>query len=98
MPIADDEPGRAKRIRRVPGIVRSATVPRAVGWPNSHVLDWMRTRLETAGLDPSAVAPEPFAYWRLREVERRVGVARSTLYRWIGEGRFPASVRLGGAR
>lgn len=32
---------------------------------------------------------------RRREVERRVGVARSTIYLWIARGEFPAPVALG---
>jgi prophage regulatory protein len=32
---------------------------------------------------------------RLPEVLRRVGVGRSTLYRWIEAGQFPGPVRLG---
>lgn len=32
---------------------------------------------------------------RLPEVLRRVGASRSTLYRWIGDGAFPAPVKLG---
>ena len=33
---------------------------------------------------------------RLREVLYRTGLGRSTVYRWMDEGRFPKSVRLGG--
>ena len=33
---------------------------------------------------------------RLREVLHRTGLGRSTIYRWMDEGRFPKSVRLGG--
>ena len=33
---------------------------------------------------------------RLREVLHRTGLGRSTVYRWMDEGRFPKSVRLGG--
>ena len=29
------------------------------------------------------------------EVERRLGVTASTIYRWIREGHFPAPVKLG---
>ncbi|MHA7820037.1 MAG: helix-turn-helix transcriptional regulator [Erythrobacter sp.] len=32
----------------------------------------------------------------LREVLHRTGLGRSTVYRWMDEGRFPKSVRLGG--
>ena len=33
---------------------------------------------------------------RLPEVVHRVGLGRSTIYRWIAEGRFPKPVQLGG--
>ncbi|MBN9504717.1 MAG: AlpA family transcriptional regulator [Altererythrobacter sp.] len=33
---------------------------------------------------------------RLREVQHRVGLGRSTIYRWMAEGRFPSPVPLGG--
>lgn len=44
------------------------------------------------------VAPQasvrPSRFLRLPEVKSRVGVGRSTLYRWMDEGRFPRSVQL----
>lgn len=33
---------------------------------------------------------------RLPEVQHRVGLGRSTIYRWIAEGKFPKPVQLGG--
>lgn len=33
---------------------------------------------------------------RLKEVQHRVGLGRSTIYRWMAEGKFPKPVRLGG--
>ena len=33
--------------------------------------------------------------WRLPQVKARVGLAKSTIYGMIGEGRFPAQRRLG---
>lgn len=36
------------------------------------------------------------AYYRLRDVARITALSRSTIYRRIAEGRFPAPVRLGG--
>lgn len=32
---------------------------------------------------------------RLKEVQNRVGLGRSTIYRWMAEGNFPKPVRLG---
>lgn len=33
---------------------------------------------------------------RLREVIHRTGLGRSTIYRWMGEGKFPKAIKLGG--
>ena len=33
---------------------------------------------------------------RLPEVKHRVGLGRSTIYRWMSEGKFPKPVQLGG--
>lgn len=33
---------------------------------------------------------------RLPEVQHRVGLGRSTIYRWMAEERFPKPVQLGG--
>lgn len=38
----------------------------------------------------------PPAFYRLRDVLRISALSRSTVYRRISEGRFPAPVRLGG--
>ena len=43
----------------------------------------------------SAQAPKP-AFYRLPDVMRITALSRSTLYRRIAEGRFPAPVHLGG--
>jgi len=40
--------------------------------------------------------PKIERFLRLREVLHRTGLGRSTVYRWMDEGRFPRSVRLGG--
>ena len=44
-------------------------------------------------------APEPRRVTRLirlKEVQHRVGLGRSTIYRWMAEGKFPKPVQLGG--
>ena len=33
---------------------------------------------------------------RLKEVQHRVGLGRSTIYRWMAEGKYPKPVQLGG--
>lgn len=45
------------------------------------------------------VVPEPKRVTRLirlKEVQHRVGLGRSTIYRWMAEGKFPKPVQLGG--
>ena len=44
---------------------------------------------------PNPDKPLP-TFLRLRDVAARVGVSRVTIYRWVNEGKFPQSVRLGG--
>jgi hypothetical protein len=56
----------------------------------------MRDRLAASGGDPRSVKDEPFCYWRLPEVQRRVGVKHSSIYRWIQAGTSPRPVALGG--
>ena len=34
-------------------------------------------------------------FLRLRDVQHRVGLGRSTIYRWMGEGKFPRPHALG---
>lgn len=42
-----------------------------------------------------ATSPAP-AFYRLRDVMRITALSRSTIYRRVAEGRFPAPVHLGG--
>lgn len=45
----------------------------------------------------AVVVPSPApAFYRLRDVMRITALSRSTIYRRVAEGRFPAPVRLGG--
>lgn len=44
-----------------------------------------------------APAPRrPARLVRLKEVQHRVGLGRSTIYRWMAQGRFPKPVQIGG--
>lgn len=43
----------------------------------------------------AATAPSP-AFYRLSDVMRITALSRSTIYRRVAEGRFPAPVHLGG--
>lgn len=45
-----------------------------------------------------AEAPKPITFLRRPEVERRVGLATSTLYYEIQQGRFPKPIKLTGGR
>jgi predicted DNA-binding transcriptional regulator AlpA len=69
--------------------------PRAVGWPSTAIAQWQRNQLAAAGGNPADVPDEPFHFLRLPEVERRSGLTRSTIYRHIDAGNFPAPVVLG---
>lgn len=43
-----------------------------------------------------SLSKAPPAFYRLRDVMRIAALSRSTIYRRISEGRFPAPVHLGG--
>lgn len=56
---------------------------------------WEVAMTETKSPD----SPEPRRISRLirvKEVQHRVGLGRSTIYRWMAEGRFPKPLQLGG--
>ena len=38
---------------------------------------------------------EPIRLIRLKEVQNRLGVSRSTIYLWIAEGTFPKPIKMG---
>ena len=38
---------------------------------------------------------ESVRFLRLKEVQNRLGVSRSTIYLWIAEGTFPKPVKMG---
>lgn len=64
-------------------------------WAIAMALEWEGVMAD-ADLD---VAPEPKRVTRLirlKEVQHRVGLGRSTIYRWMAEGKFPKPVQLGG--
>jgi predicted DNA-binding transcriptional regulator AlpA len=55
----------------------------------------MRARVAAAGGDPGSVPDEEFHFLRLRELEKKVGLARSSIYRRVAEKTFPAPITLG---
>jgi len=46
-------------------------------------------------VDRATTSTPPPTFLRLKDLIGRLGVARSTIYRWIAEGRFPQPVQLG---
>jgi predicted DNA-binding transcriptional regulator AlpA len=67
---------------------------RAVAWPSTAVIAWLRDRVVASGGDPAVIPDEPAAMWRIPEVERRTGLSRASVYRMAGAGEFPKPVRL----
>lgn len=63
---------------------------------------WVKAALALEGAMAEAetqAASEPRRITRLirfKEVQHRVGLGRSTIYRWMAEGKFPKPVQLGG--
>jgi prophage regulatory protein len=45
--------------------------------------------------DEAGLARPPCRLIRLKEVQHRVGLSRSTIYKWMSEGRFPKSRSIG---
>ena len=45
--------------------------------------------------DDTPSSGKPMRLIRLAEVKRRTGVSTSTIYRWMGEGKFPKSHPIG---
>ena len=71
--------------------------PRAVAWPNTAIVGWMRDCLIAAGADPNLISDnEPPRLLRLKEVEQRCGIRRSSIYRKIEEGSFPKPILISG--
>lgn len=49
----------------------------------------------TVDLEPFAFPRKQIQQIRLAEVRRRTGMTTSTIYRWIGQRKFPRSYRIG---
>jgi predicted DNA-binding transcriptional regulator AlpA len=81
----------------MPSVPPFAPSGRAVGWPSTRVIAWLKERLAAAGGDPSDIPDEPFAMWRLPEVERRTGYKRPSIYRMAARGEFPRPIPLSSA-
>jgi predicted DNA-binding transcriptional regulator AlpA len=69
--------------------------PQAVAWTSASLIEWQRRCVEQSGRDPATVPNEPFRFVRLPEVLSRTGLSRSTVYRRIQEGSFPAPLVIG---
>jgi predicted DNA-binding transcriptional regulator AlpA len=68
--------------------------PRAIAWPSSEVLAWMRSRVVASGGDPSIIPDEPVSFWRMPEIVKRTGMCRATIYRRVADGQFPKPLTL----
>jgi predicted DNA-binding transcriptional regulator AlpA len=78
----------------VPSVPPHLPGGRAVAWPSTAVIAWIRDRVVASGGDPAVIPDEPPAMWRIPEVERRTGLSRATVYRMAGAGEFPRPIRL----
>jgi predicted DNA-binding transcriptional regulator AlpA len=74
--------------------MQNPPVPRAVAWVSSEIIAWMRSRVAASGGDPSCIPDEPVSFLRLREVVKRTGMARATIYRRVADGQFPKPLTL----
>ncbi|MGB7407189.1 MAG: AlpA family phage regulatory protein [Pontixanthobacter sp.] len=45
---------------------------------------------------PAKIPIPPGRLMKRREVERELGIAKSTIYRWMDDGKFPRPVRIHG--
>jgi len=62
-----------------------------------HVMGFgMSRRRSTWSVNMNSMSQEPILIMRRREVERRTGLSRSTIYERIRTGAFPAPISLGG--
>jgi predicted DNA-binding transcriptional regulator AlpA len=66
--------------------------PRAVRWPSSGVLNWVRERIVAAGGNPADVPDMPFRLLPLAAVRELTGLSTSTLYRMQAAGQFPKAI------
>jgi len=67
-------------------------VPRAVRWPSTTVLNWVRARIAAAGGDPGDVPEMSFRLLPLTAVRELTGLSTSTLYRMMAAQEFPRPV------
>lgn len=63
--------------------------PATIGWPESTIQAWLAACAGRSAEDVGA------RVLRISEVSRMVGIARSTLYRYIDRGLFPKQVKIG---
>lgn len=62
-----------------------------------HVMGFGMSRCRsTWSVNMNSMSQEPILIMRRREVERRTGLSRSTIYERIRTGAFPAPISLGG--
>lgn len=81
-----------------PGLIgrsRIASIPCKPGRYPGIASDATMTRYTQPPMLAAAESGEPLSLLRLREVARRTGQSRSTIYRGVKLGTFPAPVKLG---
>ena len=67
-------------------------VPRAVRWPSTQVVQWLRARLAAAGADVADVPDMPFRFLALPAVMEMTGLSSASIYRMMGEKTFPRGI------
>jgi predicted DNA-binding transcriptional regulator AlpA len=63
-------------------------------WNSKDIDKWLRDRIAAAGQDPSVVEDKPLQILKIKDVKERTKLGRSTIYRQIALGRFPAPFHL----
>lgn len=71
---------------------------RAVAWPSTSIIEWMRAKVVASGGKASAIPDMvPARFLRANEVRQLTGMSTPTLYRWMASGQFPRPTRLDNA-
>jgi hypothetical protein len=69
---------------------------RAVGLPNTVLIEHDRAQMRARGLDPKLIPDEDFQILRPEAIAKRYGVSIATLYRRFETGELPRPVTLAG--
>jgi predicted DNA-binding transcriptional regulator AlpA len=66
--------------------------PRAVRWPSTSVLNWVRARIVAGGGNPDDVPEMSFRLLPLAAVRELTGLSTSSLYRMMAAEEFPRAI------